>query len=95
MNSDFEWDPGKAASNLRKHGVSFTEAATIFFEPLSLTVPDPIHSLGEIRFVTVGRSFMGRFLVVVHSDHNDKIRIISARRATSAERKAYESGVEQ
>ena len=94
MNSEFEWDPIKAASNLQKHGVSFTEAATVFFDPLSITVPDPMHSLSEDRFVVTGLSYQQRHLVVVHSDHGDRIRIISARLATSSERKKYESGVE-
>ena len=94
MNSEFEWDPIKAASNLQKHGVSFTEAATVFFDPLSITVPDPMHSLSEDRFVVTGLSYQQRHLVVVHSDRGDRIRIISARLATSSERKRYESGVE-
>ncbi len=94
MNSEFEWDPIKAASNLQKHGVSFTEAATVFFDPLSITVPDPMHSLSEDRFVVTGLSYQQRHLVVVHSDRGDRIRIISARLATSSERKKYESGVE-
>ena len=94
MNSEFAWDPIKAASNLQKHGVSFTEAATVFFDPLSITVPDPMHSLSEDRFVITGLSYQQRHLVVVHSDRGDRIRIISARLATSSERKKYESGVE-
>ena len=94
MNSEFEWDPIKAASNLQKHAVSFTEAATVFFDPLSITVPDPMHSLSEDRFVITGLSYQQRHLVVVHSDRGDRIRIISARSATSSERKKYESGVE-
>ena len=94
MNSEFEWDPIKAASNLQKHAVSFTEAATVFFDPLSITVPDPMHSLSEDRFVITGLSYQQRHLVVVHSDRGDRIRIISARLATSSERKKYESGVE-
>jgi len=94
MNSEFEWDPIKAASNLQKHAVSFTEAATVFFDPLSITVPDPMHSLSEDRFVITGLSYQQRHLVVVHSDRGDRIRIISARLATPSERKKYESGVE-
>ncbi len=94
MNSEFEWDPIKAASNLQKHGVSFTEAATVFFDRLSITVPDPMHSLGEDRFVITGLSYQQRHLVVVHSERGDRIRIISARLATPSERKKYESGVE-
>ena len=74
MNSEFEWDPIKAASNLQKHGVSFTEAATVFFDPLSITVPDPMHSLSEDRFVVTGLSYQQRHLVVVHSDRGDRIK---------------------
>ena len=94
MNTEFEWDPIKAASNLEKHGISFAEAATVFFDPLSLTVPDPLHSLGENRFVITGLSYQRRHLVVVHSDRGDRIRLISARLASPAERKRYESGSE-
>jgi len=94
MNTEFEWDPAKATSNLHKHGVSLAEAATVFFDPLSITVPDPLHSVGEQRFVITGLSYQGRHLVVVHSDRGDRIRIISARLATPSERKNYESGTE-
>lgn len=94
MNSEFEWDPVKAASNLQKHGVSFAEAATVFFDPLSITVPDPMHSLGEARLVITGLSYLQRHLVLVHVDRGDRIRIISARLATPSERKKYESGIE-
>jgi len=93
MNSEFEWDPLKAASNLEKHGVSFAEAATVFFDPLSLTVPDPTHSVGERRFIITGLSYQRSHLVVVHSDRGDRIRIISARLATTSERKKYESRI--
>lgn len=94
MNTEFEWDPAKAASNLQKHGVSLAEAATVFFDPLSITVPDPLHSVGEQRFVITGLSYQHRHLVVVHSVRGDRIRIISARLATPSERKNYESGIE-
>ena len=94
MNTEFEWDPVKAASNLEKHGVSFAEAATVFFDPLSLTVPDPTHSLDEQRFVISGLSYQGRHLVVAHADRGARIRIISARLATPSERNKYESGIE-
>ena len=75
-------------------GVSFAEAATVFFDPLSVTIPDPLHSLAEDRFVITGLSHRQRHLVVVHSNRDDKIRIISARLASSTERNKYESGVE-
>lgn len=90
MSSDFEWDPGKAESNEKKHGVSFVEASSIFFDPLSLTIPDPHHSLEESRFILMGTSILGKLLVVVHTDRDDKIRIISAREATPSERRQYE-----
>ena len=86
----FEWDPSKAESNERKHGVTFSEAATAFGDPLSLTIPDPEHSVGEARSVLVGLSFQGRLVVVVHVERGDSIRLISARLATRVERRAYE-----
>ena len=90
MNSEFEWDPIKAGSNLQKHGVSFAEAATVFFDSLSITVPDPLHSVDDQRFVITGLSYQHRHLVVVHSDRGGRIRIISVRLATPSERKKYE-----
>jgi uncharacterized protein len=88
----FEWDPRKAASNLSKHGVSFTEAASVFSDPLSLTFDDPDHSSAEERFIIIGTSESGRLLIVAHIDRDEVIRIISARLTTGAERKIYESG---
>jgi uncharacterized DUF497 family protein len=70
--------------------VSFPEAATAFLDPLSLTIPDPRHSIGERRFVLIGESNRGRLLVVVHLDHEDEVGLISARRATPYERETYE-----
>jgi uncharacterized DUF497 family protein len=90
----FEWDSRKARSNLYKHGVSFEEASTIFGDALSLTIPDPEHSAVEQRRITMGRAFNGKMLVVVHTDRDDNIRIISARRANRRERKSYEKEVE-
>ena len=90
MGLTFEWDEWKAASNLRKHGVGFDEAATAFADPLSLTIPDPDHSGVEDRFVLTGESCQGRMVVVVHTERGDSIRIISARLATRGERRAYE-----
>jgi uncharacterized protein len=86
----FEWEPRKAESNLRKHGVSFSEAATIFNDELSITVYDPDHSREEDRFITIGWSNRGRLIMVSHTDRNNHIRIISAREMTQVERKAYE-----
>ena len=87
----FEWDDRKAQSNKRKHGVTFEEASTIFGDPLSVTIPDPAHSVGEDRFVTIGLSANGKLIVVVHKEHDDIIRVISARRATRYEREQYEN----
>ena len=85
-----EWDPRKAASNRRKHGVDFHEAATVLEDPLSTTYPDPDHSLEERRFVTIGLSAARRVLVVAHVERQDALRNISARRATPREREFYE-----
>jgi len=87
----FEWDEKKAAANFRKHGVSFEEAASVFGDPLSLTIPDPEHSEDEDRSVLLGMSEGHRSLVVVvHAERADTIRLISARPATPAERRDYE-----
>ena len=88
----FEWDPAKAIANLRKHRLSFDEAATVFLDPLAVSGPDPDHSLGENRYVTFGMSSLGRLLVVAHTHRPGSIRIISARRADRWERKMYEEG---
>ena len=87
---NFEWDPRKAEVNLRKHGISFTEAGTVFGDELSITVSDPDHSEKEGRYITIGWSNRGKLLTVSHTDRGDKIRIISARELTPKERKAYE-----
>jgi uncharacterized protein len=86
----FEWDPKKARSNLRKHKVSFEEAATAFRDPMSITGYDPDHSMMEERFVTFGVSESGRLLVVAHTEDDETIRIISARIASKGEKKIYE-----
>lgn len=88
-----EWDGSKASSNRAKHGVSFEEAATVFGDPLSITVHDRRHSELEDRFVTVGVSSGRRALVVIHTNRGDAVRIISARCATARERGEYERGV--
>ena len=90
MSLQFTWDPQKAASNLRKHRVGFPEAATAFADPLSLTIPDPDHSVGEERFVLIGQSDRRRLVVVAHVERGTMIRIISARLATRRERTTYE-----
>ncbi|MEK6333714.1 MAG: BrnT family toxin [Acidobacteriota bacterium] len=86
----FEWDPYKANLNLRKHGVSFEEAATALLDGLSTTAPDPDHSESENRFVTFGRSAKGRLLAVSNTQRGEFVRIISARPATKQEREVYE-----
>lgn len=86
----FEWDDTKAASNFGKHGVSFQEASTAFGDPFAGTFPDPDHSQGEERWLTVGVSVDGRLLVVAHTEHDVTFRIISARVATTHERNCYE-----
>ena len=88
---EFEWDPNKADYNLKRHGVDFTEASTVFNDPLSVTYHDPDHSLDEDRYITIGLSVSNRLLIVAHTDRNEVTRIISAREVTSRERKLYES----
>lgn len=89
---EFTWHLAKAAENLRKHGVSFQEATSAFGDPLAYTFPDPGHRAGEQRWLTFGLSDRGRLLVVVHLEHNEVVRIVSAREATNHERQVYEEG---
>jgi uncharacterized protein len=89
---EFEWNPEKAAINLKKHNISFQEAATVFDDSLSVTFPDPDHSIGESRYVIIGMSRSEQLLVVSHTDRENRTRIISARRATRQERRFYEEG---
>jgi len=86
----FLWDPRKAVSNERKHGVGFPEATTVFDDPLSVTIADPDHSLEEQRFLLLGQSNRRRVLVVAHSERGESIRIISVRRVNRRERQIYE-----
>jgi uncharacterized DUF497 family protein len=86
----FEWDPKKAKRNLRKHGVPFEEAVTVFYDPLSATFDDPDHSVGEYRYITIGLSSRDRLLVVAHAERGESLRIVSARPATAHERKRHE-----
>jgi uncharacterized DUF497 family protein len=88
---EFEWDAGKAASNLSKHGIDFAEAMTVFSDALEVMVPDPAHSAAELRFVSTGLSKAGRILTVAYTERDRRIRIISARQATPRERRQYES----
>lgn len=92
MPLEFEWDSAKAERNLKQHGVSFEEATTVFRDPLSITIADPDHGQSENRFIDLGVSYRGRLIVVCYTEREEKIRIISARRATRAERKNYEEG---
>jgi uncharacterized protein len=89
---EFEWHPDKAELNLKKHGISFHEASTVFGDPLAITFSDPDHSILEKRFLTFGYSGMRRLLVVAHTERHGKTRIITSRRATRYERKIYEDG---
>ena len=86
----FGWGPGKATANIKKHGVDFREAGTVFDDAFSETFPDGLHSKGERRFLTIGMSARHRVLVVAHTENGDTIRIISARPVTRRERKYYE-----
>ena len=90
MKLNFEWDEKKAKSNRKKHGIGFDEAATVFLDPLSMTIPDHDHSAEEQRYIDIGSSEKGRVLVVVYTDRGVNIRIISCRRATYSERRYYE-----
>jgi uncharacterized DUF497 family protein len=88
---EFEWDPEKEQANIRKHGVNFTEAATVFGDPLELTISDPDHSIGEYRFLSMGHSIRNRILVVSYTERENRIRIISARTASPKERRQHAS----
>jgi uncharacterized DUF497 family protein len=89
---DFEWDDDKAIRNEAKHRVSFAEATTAFGDPLSLTIPDPDHSVEEDRLILLGQTYLGRIVVVVHVERGETVRLISARLATRNERRTYEEG---
>jgi uncharacterized protein len=91
MASEIEWDLAKERSNKTKHKVSFAEAATVFDDPLEVTVDDPAHSVYENRFYTIGESSRGRLIVVFYTERRGKIRLISARRPTKRERRDYEN----
>jgi len=94
MSLGFEWDEKKAKQNLKKHKVSFEEASTVFADPLSLTIEDPLHSEEEERLIILGESHRRRLLVVSFTERGDNIRIISARVASPGERRNYEEGVQ-
>ena len=90
-DSEFEWDEEKAKSNLKMHGVSFEEGVTIFNDPEIATISDPDHSKDEERFISIGLSGKTGLLVVIHTFREERIRLISCRKATIAERRAYEN----
>ena len=89
---NFEWDENKAASNLKKHGVSFDEAKTVFDDPLYIDFYDPDHSDGEDRYIMMGMSLQNRLLLVAYTERGDAMRLISARETTQTEQKLYEQG---
>ena len=89
MSYQFEWDPSKASRNLAKHEVSFDEASTIFDDNMFITLLDEDHSQTEERYITIGLSNKKRLLLVAHTEREDRIRIISARKATKNEEKFY------
>lgn len=89
---ELTWDPAKAASNLAKHGVRFADAETVLYDPDALTVEDA-DAEGERRYASIGTDAMGRILVVVYSYRGNRIRLISARRASKKERRSYEEGI--
>jgi uncharacterized DUF497 family protein len=91
----YEWDPAKAAANLRRHKVSFTEAASVFLDPLALTFSDPDYSDEEDREITIGFSSRQRTLFISHCDRGDRIRIISARKTTRKERLQHEKRISE
>ncbi len=86
----YQWDGDKAAANLRKHGIDFADAVSVFADDLAITIPD--ERFDEERFITVGMDAFGRVLVVVYTWRGDEIRVISARQATRREREQYEEG---
>lgn len=90
MMQYFEWDDEKDQTNLKKHKIGFDEATTVFTDPFSLTIPDPVHSTNEQRYIDIGNSARGRVLVVVYIERGSNIRMISCRKATPSERKRYE-----
>jgi uncharacterized DUF497 family protein len=91
----YEWDPKKAKANLGRHGVSFDEAASVFLDPLAVTFPDPDHSSEEFREITLGHSARQRVIFLSHTRRGDHTRLISARKATRAERKQYEKSIKE
>lgn len=92
MNAEVHWDPAKAEANYRKHGVRFPDAEAVLYDPLALTMEDPT-ALDENRFISMGRDATGQVTVIVYAYRGERIRLISARRATPQERRSYEKGI--
>jgi uncharacterized DUF497 family protein len=90
MALTFEWDEEKATANMRKHGVSFDEAKTVFNDPLAMTISDPEHSSQEDRYIDLGMSARERILLVWYTERGASIRIIGSRKATRSQRQQYE-----
>lgn len=93
LELSFEWDEEKAVKNYHKHGVSFEEGITVFYDPLSISIEDPDHSINEHRYIDIGVSESGRVLVVSYTERGNNIRIISCREAMRRERRQYEKGI--
>ena len=89
----FEWDARKAAANFKRHGVTFEDGSSVFFDPLAITFPDPDHSLDERREVTLGYTMKKEMVFVSHCERGERVRIISVRLATRTERRQYEEGI--
>ena len=89
MGYEFEWNAAKAASNLKKHGVGFDEATTVFADVQAINQPDPMHSQDELRFVLLGKSRSGRVLVVCYTERGSRTRLITSRPASRKERRQY------
>jgi uncharacterized DUF497 family protein len=87
---EFEWDPQKDRENQLKHGIAFEEASSVFGDSFAITIDDPDHSAHEQRFLTTGYSNRQRLVIVAHTDRDDRVRLISARGVTAAERHVYE-----
>lgn len=87
----FEWDPAKSERNEARHGIAFSEASTVFGDPLAMSWPDPEHSSGEYRVLTIGYTESQRLVIVAHTERDDRTRIITARLVTPTERRLYES----
>jgi len=90
MKQDFAWDPRKSEANAQKHGVTFIEASSVFDDPMFITLFDEEHSEDEERYITIGLSDKNRLIMLAHTERENHIRIISARRATTNEEKFYQ-----